>query len=88
VFTESKQVDFILETEQPVFDMKGHLVTSVLQKDDRVLGIALVHKRKAFDCTLNKGVNDDWEEQSGCKCTTSQIETSIYARGTTAHQFI
>ena len=34
----SEQVDFILETEQPVFNMKGHLVGSVLQTDDRGAG--------------------------------------------------
>ena len=34
----SEQVDFILETEQPVFHMKGHLVGSVLQTNDRGAG--------------------------------------------------
>ena len=31
-------MDFILETEQPVFNMKGGLVASVLQTDDRGAG--------------------------------------------------
>ena len=56
-------MDFILKTEQPVFNMKGDLVASVLQTDDRGAGHSPVHKRKAFDCTLNKRVNDDWEEK-------------------------
>jgi len=65
VITESEQVDFMSETEQPVFNMKGHLVASVLQTNTviGVLVIALVHKRRAFDCTLNKGVNDKREKK-------------------------
>jgi len=65
VITESEQVDFMSETEQPVFNMKGHLVASVLQTNTviGVLDIALVHKRRAFDCTLNKGVNDKREKK-------------------------
>jgi len=35
VISESKQVDFILKTEQPVFNMSGHLL---LQANDRGTG--------------------------------------------------
>jgi len=34
----SEQVDFILKAEQPVFNVKGHLVASVLQTNDRGAG--------------------------------------------------
>jgi len=56
---ERKQVDFILETEQPV----GISWQACCKQTIEVLGMAPVHKRKAYYCTLNKGVNDDWEEK-------------------------
>ena len=51
-----------LRTLVPVFNTKGHLVASVLQTNDRGAGHS-PGKRRAFDCTLNKGVNDEREEK-------------------------